>query len=133
MTMHANGPFNVKMSPQADADLPQGVISRMTIDKQFQGDLEATSKGEMLSAGNPSAGSAGYVALEHVTGTLDGKQGSFVLQHSATIDHNVPHLSITVVPGSGTNQLTGLAGSMNILIKEGKHSYAFEYTLPEAH
>jgi hypothetical protein len=133
VTLHAKGPFDVKISPQADADLPQGVLSRMGIDKQFHGDLEAVSKGEMLAAGNPSKGSAGYVALEQVTGTLNGKKGSFVLQHSATIDHGVPHLSVTVVPESGTDQLTGLSGSMNIIITAGKHSYDFEYTLPEGH
>jgi hypothetical protein len=87
----------------------------------------------MLTAGTAVKGSAGYVALEQVTGTLNGRKGSFVLQHSATMDRGVPHLSITVVPDSGTDQLTGLAGSMNIIITEGKHSYDFEYTLPQAH
>jgi hypothetical protein len=133
VTLHAKGPFDVKISPQADAELPQGVLARMSIDKQLHGDLEASSKGEMLTAGTAVKGSAGYVALEQVTGTLNGRKGSFVLQHSATMDRGMPHLSITVVPDSGTDQLSGLAGSMNIIITEGKHSYDFEYTLPQAH
>jgi hypothetical protein len=131
--MQAKGPFEVKISPQASPDLPQGVISRMSIDKTFHGDLEGTSKGEMLAAGSGAKGSSGgYVALEQVTGTLGGRKGSFVLQHSATMTNGVPQLSIIVVPGSGTDQLAGLAGKMNIVISEGKHSYDFEYSLPEA-
>lgn len=133
MTMHAKGPFDVKITPQSDDWLPQGVLARMSIDKQFHGELEATSKGEMLTAATGVKGSAGYVALEQVTGTLNGRKGSFVLQHSATMDRGTPHLSITVVPDSGTDELTGLIGSMSIIIAEGKHSYDFEYTLPERH
>jgi uncharacterized protein DUF3224 len=132
-TMHAKGPFEVKVAPQASPDLPQGVISRMSIDKTFHGDLEATSKGEMLAAGSGGKGSSGgYVALEQVTGTLGGRKGTFVLQHSATMTSGVPDLNIFVVPGSGTDQLAGLSGKMQIIISEGKHSYDFEYTLPEA-
>ncbi len=131
--MHAQGPFEVKIAPQVSPDLPQGVISRMSIDKTFHGDLEATSKGEMLAAGSGAKGSSGgYVALEQVTGTLNGRKGTFVLQHSATMTNGVPNLSIIVVPGSGTDQLVGLSGKMNIIITEGKHSYDFEYSLPEA-
>jgi hypothetical protein len=104
----------------------------MLINKQFHGDLEATSKGTMLAAGTGAKGSSGgYVALEIVTGTLKGHTGTFVLQHSATMNRGVPQLSITVVPDSGTGQLTGIAGKMNIIIADGKHSYDFEYTLPE--
>ena len=132
VTMHAKGPFEVKVTPLDSPELPQGVISRMSIDKTFHGDLEGTSKGEMLAAGSGGKGSSGgYVALEHVTGTLNGRKGTFVLQHSATMTSGVPDLSIIVVPGSGTDQLAGLSGKMNIIIAEGKHSYDFEYTLPK--
>jgi hypothetical protein len=103
----------------------------MSLDKQFHGDLEATSKGEMLSAGTAVKGSAGYVAMEHVSGTLHGKSGTFVLQHSGTMARGTPQLSVTVVPDSGTGQLAGLAGTMTINIAGGKHSYEFEYTLGE--
>jgi hypothetical protein len=107
--MRAKGPFEVKITPQASPDLPQGVISRMSIDKTFHGDLEGASKGEMLAAGSGAKGSSGgYVALEQVTGTLNGRKGTFVLQHSATMTQGVPDLSIIVVPGSGTEQLVGL-------------------------
>ena len=130
--MPAKGSFEVKITPQSSPELPQGVISRMSIDKTFHGDLEATSKGEMLAAGSGGKGSSGgYVALEQVTGTLRGHKGTFVLQHSATMTNGVPDLSIIVVPGSGTEQLAGLSGKMHIVISEGKHSYDFEYTLPE--
>jgi len=101
----------------------------MSIDKQFHGDLEGTSKGEMLTAGTGVKGSAGYVAIERVSGTLNGRSGTFVLQHSGTMTHGEPHLTITVVPDSGTGELAGLAGTMSILIAGGNHSYDFEYTL----
>ena len=101
----------------------------MTIDKQFHGDLEATSKGEMLSAVGAVKGSAGYVAIEKVTGKLRGRSGSFVLQHTGTMTRGAPQLSITVVPDSGTGDLVGLTGQMTIHIEAGKHSYEFEYTL----
>ena len=127
---HATGPFDVKLTPQDDKLDP--TLARLIIDKQFHGDLEATSKGTMLSAGTAVKGSAGYVAIELVTGTLHGRTGTFVLQHSATMNRGIPSLSITVVPDSGTGQLTGLTGTMNIIIAEGKHSYDFSYTLPEA-
>jgi hypothetical protein len=102
----------------------------MTIDKQFHGDLEAVSKGEMIAAQTDVKGSAGYVAMERVAGTLKGRQGSFVLQHSGTMNRGVPQLSVTVVPDSGTGELKGIAGSMNIIIAPGgKHSYEFAYTI----
>jgi len=130
---HAVGPFQVKLDPQAPDPKAGGeALSRMLIDKQFHGDLEATSKGTMLSAGSPAKGSAGYVAIELVTGTLSGHSGTFVLQHTGTMTRGVPQLSITVVPDSGTGQLVGLTGKMNIIIADGKHSYDFEYTLPAA-
>ncbi|RSL16695.1 uncharacterized protein DUF3224 [Edaphobacter aggregans] len=125
---HATGPFDVKLTPQDDKLDP--TLARLIIDKQFHGDLEATSKGTMLSAGTAVKGSAGYVAIELVTGTLHGRTGTFVLQHSATMNRGIPSLSITVVPDSGTGELTGLTGTMNIIIVEGKHSYDFSYTLP---
>jgi hypothetical protein len=103
----------------------------MSIDKQFHGDLEGTSKGQMLSAMGSVKGSAGYVALERITGTLKGRSGSFVLQHSGTMTRGAPQLSVTVVPDSGTGQLVGLAGALTIKIDNGKHSYDFDYTLPE--
>jgi hypothetical protein len=133
LSLHAIGPFAVKIDPQPSDEKAGGAaIGHMLIDKQFHGDLEATSKGTMLAAGTGAKGSSGgYVALEIVTGTLKGRTGTFVLQHSATMTRGVPQLSITVVPDSGTGQLTGLAGKMNIIITEGKHSYDLEYTLPE--
>jgi uncharacterized protein DUF3224 len=134
MTMsHASGPFEVKLAPQVNEDKGEGgSYSRLSLDKQFHGDLEATSKGEMLAAGTGTQGSAGYVAIEWVTGTLGGRSGSFALQHTGTMNRGTPQLSITVVPDSGTGQLKGLAGSMKVLIEGGKHSYDFEYTLPAA-
>jgi len=131
-TMHANGTFDVKLTPQAAEDGDMG-LGRMTIEKQFRGDLEGTSKGFMLSsAATVVKGSGGYVAMEKVTGTLKGRTGSFVLQHSGTMTRGTPQLSVTVVPDSGTGQLEGIAGTLTIKIDQGKHSYEFEYTLPEA-
>ena len=128
MTYHATGPFDVKLNPLPTYNQDDKNLARMSIDKQLHGDLEATSKGEMLAFAR-----SGYVAIEKVTGTLKGRTGTFVLQHSATIDRGTPTLSIIVVPNSGTGQLTGLAGKMNIIIApDGKHSYEFDYTLPEA-
>ena len=125
---HATGPFEVKLAPQP-TDAP--ALGRLSIDKQFHGDLEATSKGEMLSAMTETKGSAGYVAMERVTGALHGRKGTFVLQHTGTMNRGAATLSVTVVPDSGTDQLVGLSGKMAIKIEGGKHSYEFEYTLPE--
>lgn len=130
MTSRATGTFEVKLNPLPAYDSADGsTLGRMSIDKQFRGNLEATSKGEMLSAIGSVKGSAGYVAIEQVSGTLDGRRGTFVLQHSATMTRGAPHLTITVVPDSGTGQLTGLTGTMAIDIADGKHSYTFEFTL----
>lgn len=127
MASHATGTFEVKITPQpAEGDGP----GRMMIDKDFHGDLEAHSVGQMLAHRTEVAGSAGYVAMEKVTGKLQGRGGSFVLQHSGSMNGGVAELSVTVVADSGTGELTGLAGKMNIIITEGKHSYEFEYTLP---
>jgi hypothetical protein len=131
---HASGTFEVKLVPQPPEDKAEGsTLARMSIDKQFHGDLEGTSKGQMLTAGTDVKGSAGYVAIERITGTLQGRTGSFVLQHSGTLTRGAPQQSITVVPDSATGQLVGLTGKMTINIADGKHSFDFEYTLPEAH
>lgn len=132
MTQRASGTFDVKMTPQTQDDKSAGpAVGRMSLDKKFHGDLEATSQGEMLAFSSSVQGSAGYVAMEKVSGTLKGKSGTFVLQHSGTMTRGEPQLSITVVPDSGTGQLVGLAGRMIIQIADGKHSYEFEYTLAE--
>ncbi|RDS80627.1 DUF3224 domain-containing protein [Dyella psychrodurans] len=129
--MQASGPFEVKLAPQpAASGIEQANLGRQTINKEFHGDLEATSLGEMLSAMGNVQGSAGYVAIERVTGTLHGKRGSFVLQHTGTMNRGVPQLSITVVPDSGTDALTGLTGSMQIQIEQGRHAYIFDYDVP---
>ena len=125
---HAAGVFEVKLSPQSAPDAPTG---RMSIDKRFHGDLEASSLGEMLTAVTSVKGSAGYVAIEKVNGKLHGRAGSFCLQHSGTMTRGAPHLTVTVVPDSGTEDLIGLAGRMTIDIENGRHSYSFDYTLPE--
>jgi hypothetical protein len=133
MTKHATGTFDVKLVPQTSGDQGQDAVpARMTIDKQFHGDLEGTSKGQMLAAGTAVKGSAGYVAIEQISGTLHGRTGTFILQHSGTMTRGVPQLSVTVVPDSGTGQLAGISGKLNIIIVEGKHSYEFDYDLPEA-
>ena len=125
---HAKGTFTVKLEPQKD-EPADPKLARLTIDKQFTGDLEGTSHGQMLSAGTDTKGSAGYVAIEKVTSTLNGKSGTFTLQHTATMNRGVPQLSITVVPDSGTGELVGIHGSLQIIIANGKHSYDFEYAI----
>jgi Protein of unknown function (DUF3224) len=128
---HARGAFDVKLTPQPLTDSAAGPqLARLSIDKQFHGDVEGTSKGEMLSAAGDVKGSAGYVAIERVSGTLGGRRGTFVLQHSGTMTRGAAELTITVVPDSGTGELAGLTGRMIITIADGKHSYDFEYTLP---
>jgi hypothetical protein len=132
MTTRATGTFEVKLTPEASDEAAGGsTIGRMSIAKQFHGDIDGTSAGAMLSAMTPTKGSAGYVAIERVTGTLHGRRGSFVLQHSGTMVRGEQQLTITVVPDSGTGELTGLAGQMRIIIADRKHSYQFEYTLPD--
>lgn len=129
----ASGTFEVKLTPQATDDSGEGAtLGRLSLDKRFHGDLEGTSKGEMLTAGTSVKNSAGYVAIERVSGTLHGRSGTFALQHSGTMTRGAPQLTITVVPDSGTGQLAGLAGTMTIDIADGKHSYVFEYTLADA-
>lgn len=127
--MHATGPFDVKVVPQPSDDPSLG---RMSLDKHYHGDLDATATGQMLTGGDFKTGSAGYVAMEKVTGTLKGRAGTFLMQHSATLNRGAQQLSITIVPDSGTGQLAGIAGKMDIKITEGKHLYELEYTLPDA-
>lgn len=124
----ASGTFEVKLTPLDS----EGVPARMSIDKQFHGDIQGASKGQMLAAMTGVEGSAGYVAMELVTGTLAGRSGTFVLQHSGTMNRGAPSLTITVVPDSGTGELAGLEGTMTIEIVNGQHSYELEYTLPAA-
>jgi len=130
MTNHATGTFEVKLNPQDDKS-DDKTLGRMTIEKQWHGDIEGASKGQMLTGGEVTKGSAGYVAIEKVSGTLKGRKGTFILQHSATMTRGEGQLTITVVPDSGTDQLEGLTGKLMIKIADGKHSYEFEYTLPQ--
>lgn len=133
MKLLANGPFEVKLNPESlSAVAENSGLGRMSLNKQFQGDLEAVSHGEMLAFRSSVQGSAGYVAMETVQGVLGGRQGSFVLQHSSTMTRGEPKQSITVVPDSGTGELLGLSGSMIIHIDNGLHSYSFDYELPDA-
>lgn len=126
---HATGEFEVKMTPQPADD--KAGVGKFSLDKKFHGDLEGTSKGEMLAIMTSVEGSAGYVAMEQVTGTLNGRSGTFALQHTGTMTRGAPQLSVTVVPDSGTGQLLGLSGQMTIKIESGKHSYEFDYRLAE--
>jgi len=132
VTNHASGPFDVKVTPQDDkSDDP--LLGRMSLDKQYHGDLEGTGKGQMLTAGTAIKGSGAYVAIEKVSGSLKGRSGTFVLQHTGSMAGGNFHLDVTVVPDSGTGQLQGISGKMNIIIASGgKHSYEFEYSLPAA-
>src|SRR5215469_15669803 len=132
MNQRAAGPFDVKVVPQKpDTQIARAAnLGRLTIDKRFHGDLEGISKGEMLATQTETPGSAGYVALERVTGTLKGRSGSFVLQHSATMHRGIPVSSISVVPDSGTGELQGISGKMTIAVAaDGAHSYEFDYKI----
>lgn len=133
-TMHAQGTFEVKLTPQSPAPgIEPAALGRQTIDKRFHGDLDATSLGEMLAVMSTAHGSGAYVALERVTGTLGGRRGSFVLMHSATMTRSSPAMSVTVVPDSGTDELEGLSGSLVIRIDaKGGHAYTFDYNLPSS-
>ncbi len=128
--IRAAGTFDVKLTPQTLADAQaDALLGRMAIDKQFLGELQGSSKGEMLSARTSTENSAGYVAIERVTGTVGGKKGSFVLQHSGTMTRGQQHLEIRVVPDSGTGELVGLTGTMSIRIEGGKHFYELMYSI----
>ncbi len=124
----ASGSFEVRMTPET---APDAVVGRMSLDKRFHGDLDATGIGEMLARRTAVEGSAGYVAIEQVVGTLGGREGSFALQHSGIMDRGKPVLAITVVPDSATGALTGLSGSMTIEITGGQHHYKLRYQLPD--
>lgn len=128
---HVSGAFDVKMTPQA-ADEGGGGVGRMLLDKTFHGALEASSKGQMLAAMTAVKGSAAYVAIEIVTGSLDGRAGTFALVHTGVMNKGVPSLTVTVVPDSGTGELVGLSGQMAIDVVGGKHAYGFDYSLPGA-
>ena len=132
LSAHSTGGFDVKLSPltlsEQSADPKLG---RMAIEKQYHGDLEATAKGEMLTAQSEMKESGVYVAVERVTGTLNGKRGSFAMHHTGVMNRGKPDLRITVVPDSGTDELLGLTGTMNIKVDNGKHFYDFEYSLPQ--
>jgi hypothetical protein len=132
MTTHASGSFDVTITPQPQDAGASAAIARLTIDKQFHGDIEAHSQGQMLAAGTAIEDSAGYVAIEKATGTLHGRNGSFILQHNGTMARGAGKLTITVVPDSGTGELVGLTGEMSITIVDGKHLYEFDYTLAES-
>ena len=130
MSQTARGSFEVKITPQAALEgVGDPSIGRMALDKRYYGDLEAASLGQMLAAGTEVKGSAGYVALERVSGTLHGKRGTFVLQHNGLMNRGAPTLTIVVVPDSGTGELAGLSGSMRIDISDGKHFYTLDYSL----
>lgn len=132
MARRARGTFEVDLKPESGEEVTGGTsLSRMSIRKEFRGDLQGASAGEMLAAQAPVAGSAGYVAIERVEGTLGGRSGTFVLQHSGTMEDGQQDLSVTVVPDSGTGGLEGIRGRMVIVITDGEHSYDFEYSLPE--
>jgi hypothetical protein len=130
LSTRASGTFEVKLTPQPSGEAGEEVtpLGRMSIEKQFQGDLQGTSKGEMLTALTPVKDSAGYVAVERVSGTLNGRRGTFVLQHHGVLRRGAQQLTITVVPDSGTGELAGLSGTMSITITDGKHGYEFDYT-----
>jgi hypothetical protein len=132
MGRRATGPFEVKINPQPAYNTdPASLLGRMSLDKQFHGDLEATSKGEMLTAGSAVKGSAAYVAIERVAGKLHGRTGTFALQHTGIMSRGAPSLVITVAPDSGTGDLEGLSGAMSIEIVAGKHSYVLDYELSD--
>jgi len=131
MTQHATGSFDVRLAPLEPAfPSEDNFVGRMSIEKQFRGDLEGSSKGEMLSATTAIKGSAAYVAIERVTGSLHGRSGTFVFEHHALMIRGEPQLNIIVVPDSGTGGLTGLTGTMTVRITDGKHFYDFAYELP---
>jgi hypothetical protein len=131
MIQHAKGTFQVSMTlPASSEERAVGLLGRMLLDKQYAGDLVADGQGQMLTAMTATQGSAGYVAIELVTGTLHGRAGSFALQHSGTMDRGSPLLLVTLVPDSGTDALEGISGQLTIRVAEGKHFYALDYTLP---
>lgn len=133
MTHIAKGSFAVQIQPQGEPGGADGVsLGRMALDKTFEGDFTGTGRGQMLTAMTSVKGSAGYVAIEQVSGTLQGRRGTFAMQHSGTMHGGAQQLSITIVPDSGSGELTGIAGTFKLEITGGKHLYTIEYTLPAA-
>ena len=127
----ATGSFEVSLEPLSNAEVSSdALLGRLLLTKKFIGDLAASARGQMLSAGTSTRGSAGYVAIDQVTGTLDGRKGSFLLQHSGSMQRGVPSLSIRVVPDSGTDELAGLTGTLSINVVDGRHFYDFLYSFP---
>lgn len=132
MQATAKGSFTVQLQPTGEPDVDDRIsLARMLLDKRFDGDLVGTGRGQMLTAMTPVEGSAGYVAMERVTGTLHGRAGGFVFQHAGTMARGAQSLSITVVPDSGTGALTGISGTFKLQIRDGKHFYEFSYELPQ--
>jgi hypothetical protein len=130
MTEHAKGTFDVKVLPQTDdVDIGDPTIGRFALEKQFHGDLDAISKGQMLGSRSDN-GAGGYVAIERISGSLSGHKGSFSLQHIGTMQGGKSTMDVQVVPGSGSGELEGISGRMTIIIADGKHSYDFQYSLP---
>lgn len=128
----AKGSFSVQMTPQKELDETRGVsIKRLSLDKTYEGELSATGQGEMLTATTPVQGSAGYVAIEKISGTLDGKSGSFVVQHTGIMGIGAPALDVTIVPDTGTGELTGISGKLKIDNQNGQHTYVLQYALPQ--
>ena len=130
MSRQIKGEFDVKRSPEAPCDLGDGVqAGHFRFDKRFHGELDAVSVVHMLAAMTQTEGSGAYVAIERIVGTLEGRSGAFLTQHSGVMDRGAPSLSLTLVPDSGTAELEGLRGSMKIDIVDGKHFYTFDYAL----
>jgi len=127
----ASGSFDVTVQPLPNAEVSSDTLfGRFLLLKKFSGDLEASARGQMLSVGTPTKGSAGYVAIDQVTGTLEGRKGSFALQHSGSMHRGAPTLSIMVVPDSGADELAGITGTLSINIVKGRHFYDFLYSFP---
>lgn len=132
MTMHAKGTFEVKITPQSPEEgVGDPTVGRMALEKHFRGDLEGVGRGQMLAVGTAIDGSAGYVAMERVHGTLHGREGSFALQHHGVMNRGTPQLAISIVPDSGTEGLSGIAGALTIRIADGVHHYELAYSLPD--
>jgi hypothetical protein len=127
----AMGSFEVSLEPLSNTEVSNNAhLGRLLLNKKFTGDLMASARGQMLSAGTATRGSAAYVAIDQVTGTLEGRKGSFMLQHTGRMNRGVPSLSIMVVPDSGTDELEGLTGTLSINIVDGRHFYDFLYSFP---
>jgi hypothetical protein len=132
MTMQAKGSFEVSITPQSPVEgVGDPSVGRMALEKHFKGDMEGVGKGQMLAVGTAVDGSAGYVAMERVHGTLHGREGGFALQHNGVMNRGTPQLTITIVPDSGTEGLSGIAGALSIRITDGVHYYELAYSLPD--